>query len=440
MRTWYEALEEDYKINLNEITKEYEGISSKTLSKYKKEADFIPRESDQKRLVKMVKQECDAFTINIFKEYLDGKHAQRPIDYIRLRQIKNINDSIAECKLLGVTFDLLSHKQPTEESKLAEWIYNVMHTPEGINTITPFLERVRMQIDDLEDKKVFNVVKQLHDAIAPLVIVDVSCVEPARKTLSSMKGVREEHGLALAALSIGRSKGALLNLGIDKTENGIQFKTPENAIFEETFSISDDLSVRYGRKILEKRELIGKNTKKLDANHFADLKQIGENNSESILPLFIYLKNAGVTDKDDLETHKESLKKIEALSGFHKFSSELGDELDVLSDDYAVLWLLEIYRDLHNKEARIIKRIRDYIGKINSDNNEDLDNLKIAVSSAQTDNEVLDLVEKYSTILSNVAGAITSLSEAINNCSSLYEKAKITLSWLIGSVTLTGGS
>ena len=434
MRTWYEALEEDYEINLENIRKENADaniISDRTLRDYRKLTKTPNRDHDKDKIVRLVSIKVNGFTQAKLQKYLNGNYAEKPLDHIKIQAIKNIRDALKDVKSCGIELDSLTAHQPDKLEELAEWVYLEMRSTRWHSSISPFLERIRIQLKKTDDVKVFNAVKELHKAIAPLIILNVNCVKTACEKLSSLKGIDQLNGPAIAALAIAFSKGLPLSFEATKPDGKFTFHAPDNAIIENDFSLEGDIHERVLCRVLQRKGLLEHSATKLKEDDWSTLKMLGEHNDDNILPLFIYLNNEGVG---------YDIKQLEEMefSGFYKFSTNASHELEVTGDAFAVKWLLITFNDLYEHEVAIIKSLRQYIiGMSNTAESDEITELKELAETISNDRVFLEKIEGLSSTLSNVTQTAVNLPDAINNSASMFETAQ---SWLSFLTEFTNGS
>ena len=439
MRNWYEAICEDLALDLIEMHKRSSvSVSIKSLREYKKTGKAPSRNNVIEGILALIKTRKQHFDRETLQDYLDGKHAEVPNDIIKRSCLHTLQQALESVSGEGIQLDTAVLVLPEQPDKIAEWIYKTISLEDGLEKTGLFLEAIRGQINTVTQGKK---VRELHNAIAPLVIRGADCAEPARDEVFALKGVSRLSAPAISGLSILRAQGQTLALGIEEKNRENHLSNPENAVIEESFSAEDaGIENRIGFRMLQKAKLLHKtaslNDFEMSDDHFVTLRKMGEQNTWSVKQPFIYFKNGENYPRDQLQNIADSFK------GFHTFAQYADKELEVLSDDYAEMWLRLMYTDLDSieEEIEVMDKIRALVGSLSdAGSNEALQQLHR--SGSQIDNtQYLEKLKDAITLASQGSTLLKNIPDAMNNCTTFYEKASEILKVLPEAIKAFGGS
>lgn len=438
-RNWYQALHDDLKIDLIALRKEHDvSVTEKSLSTYRDKGTVPTKKPAKDAIYELVKYQRPSFTPEMLEEYWRGDYAEDQKARTRQIWIDHVRKALNFVADTGFDFDFPSLGQPKEAAPLADWIYQTITLSDGLESVGQFLELVYLQI---ESQKQLLGAKDLLEAIAPLVIIDDQCVEPAREKLLRIQGVDSYSGPAAAALAIARGRGQTQRLVVANEMTTLKhFTAPENAVVESSFSAEqDDIKQRLAHRLFQGLKLIPAEKipgeVKFTEDDYKKLDAHGQRSSKRLRPPFIYLRNGGS------EYPLEQLDEYSDFPGFHRFADEAQHDVVICGDEFAIEWLLQKSAELETIEKGLkdLARIKSTLEKLPSamctaeiiDLQQDLENLNST--------DLLKRATEITTILVNsghIAGKAPEIAEAgvsmFEYCSTLYTFLEESTKQLLG--------
>ena len=431
MKNWYQAVIDDLGVDLLEARGETEsGVSRRTLRTYKKEGNIpsIPaKREDILTLIQSVKPEYTMQALEKLWEKYEVKSNYKECT-------RNIKDALALIADKGIKITPPTSLNSNKPDKVSQWIMQEMRKHEGFANVGRLLEDLRDEVQDIEK---VALIKNLLDAITPLVVANISCVEQAREKLLGIEGVDSDTGPVAAALAISLERAKAQTLSIEEDDDGFyRFKTPENAVVEKTFSLKpeEDLKQRIGNRLMPLLGIrsAGQDDIPLSDNHYKRINQHAKNSGLSAHPPYIYIEDDGEYPKDQLDAATD-------FSGLHRFSSE-AEQVKVFHSDFALEWLNSNYGLLYEKEKELnpIEQLRKMLESLpDTEENKELKNL-LEESNSMSDNDFLSKLENITTILSNTSQIAINIPEAMVNATTAFDKASILLSSLTQLIPSSG--
>lgn len=368
VRNWYQAICEDLDIDLIELRKAHEaGIDERSLRSYRNKGNVPRNQAAKNAILALIQERHPHFTKEELEAYFGGEHAEDLKAQTRQQCIRNLCKALKSVNDAGLRIDEWRPGLPSEIEELAEWIYRSINLPGGLETVGGYLEYVREQTESLTQ---LYTVKGLHDAIAPLVIADDRCIEPALEHLVKLEeDVSKPSRPAVAGLAISRARGRTQRLGMEFDERGFrQFASPDNAVVESCFSAEqDNIKQRLAHRLFAHLKLIAPDKEpgdiEFEEEDYKRLERHGAHSSQLFSPPFIYLKNANNDYPID------QLEDYSAFSGFHRFADQAQHDITVFSDAFSIDWLLKMYAELETMEKGLSdsEKIKTLIEKLPRD-------------------------------------------------------------------------